>query len=148
VRRASEAYFRAAVETADNPPSQRTNVLDQDDADIDARLHARDGVEGLLRRRDRLLAELAATRVVLRLARHRSERGEWPASLADAMPAEATLEPISGEPFVYLRTPVGPAPFTLRAPADGVFRADDRDLVKPREPLSVENGRGRASPRR
>jgi len=47
----------------------------------------------------------AATEFMLRLEIHHARTGAWPDSPEDAMPRQATIEPISGQPFIYRRTP-------------------------------------------
>lgn len=51
--------------------------------------------------RDRLLTKRAATLAALRIALFRAERGRVPTTLDEAMTRERTLDPVSGEPFLY-----------------------------------------------
>lgn len=87
-------------------------------------------------------SHLAGVRVMMRLEQAHAATGAWPDSLEAAFGAEA-LDPVSGEPFEYVRLADDPGgrAYELRLPWTGLL--DARSLAsiavinEPREPLSV-----------
>lgn len=80
------------------------------------------GARTILTQHDIIVASRAATLTLLRLERFHAAHGRWPASLAEAMPEDQTIEPVTGAPFVYRPGPDAAAnaapPARERAPGD------------------------------
>ncbi len=107
--------------------------------------HASGSVFTRFRRSYNLLETNSAGAVALTyLLEYRAEHGRWPDSLLDAAPAHATIDPTSGEPFIYEVTPDGPTPIRLAIPpaaAKALFGDNleqferEAELVTPRRPI-------------
>lgn len=132
VMRDARRYYREAMRQERLTPTERLAAPQPDAGWARGYVPA---VFGSLRRRDSIFTSRVATKVMLELETRFASDQRHPDSLTDAIPAADALDPVSGQPFVYVLREDGS--YELHAPRDVPGRlTTETDFTAKRGPVT------------